>query len=78
MIISLEAKGAPIWGVLAEADLSAEDLPPQPERWSALDLAIWLKWAAREFNVHSEAVNIFIQNFKVVLTRFFSLIYTSL
>ena len=39
---------------------------PQPERWSALDLAIWLKWAAREFSVHSEAVNIFIQNFKVI------------
>ena len=39
---------------------------PHPERWSALDLAIWLKWAAREFSVHSEAVNMFIQNFKVI------------
>ena len=41
-------------------------ISPQPERWSSLDLAIWLKWAAREFSLHSEAVNVFIQNFKVV------------
>ena len=31
MIISLAAKGAPVWRVLAEADLSAEDLPAAGE-----------------------------------------------
>ena len=46
-------------------------ISPDPSNWSCLDVAIWLKWAAREFrnnsdnNEDSEDVNDFIQNFKL-------------
>ena len=47
-------------------------VPLDPKFWSHVDVAIWLKWASKEFQLFSDSVNQFTQNVKVgeVLTNF--------
>ena len=46
-------------------DTAVQRIPAEPSRWSDVDVAIWLKWAAKEFQLFSESVAQFTQNFKL-------------
>ena len=40
-------------------------VPGDPNLWTEIDAAIWVKWASREYQLYSETINQFTQNFKV-------------